>query len=65
MTITDRIEGAVTIAQVLLRMRGQWQGGATAHADMADATDDADKLLSLSHSEYSAVRSELKRRAGF
>lgn len=62
--MNERIEGLTTIAQVLLRLRGQWQGWATGHEDIRIAVDDACGLISPTGNERWYAVQELITRSG-
>lgn len=58
-------EALVSISQTVIRSRGQWQGGATAHDDIDLAVNQcADLLPDVTRELCEMAISELKRRAG-
>jgi hypothetical protein len=57
-------EAATSIAQTLLRIKGQWHGGATAHIDIDRAVFATCRAMGpIADDIGNAVRAELKRRA--
>lgn len=58
------IEALVTMAQTLLRVRGEWHGGATAFADIELAVSNVADLVpdATLNQKLCAIR-EIKRRA--
>jgi imidazolonepropionase-like amidohydrolase len=63
-----QFEALVSIAQTMLRMRGQWHAnGATAFADINLAVEQAADLLdnieAIGHDTIAAAKRELKQRA--
>lgn len=60
------LDAVVSMAQVVLRSRGQWQFGATAHRDIDLAVNQCSDLLPGGTRELcEAAISELRRRAGW
>jgi hypothetical protein len=61
MTTFDAI---VSIAQTLLRVKGEWQGGATAYADIDRRVSNACLLIGTEANPFrDAATAELRRRA--
>ena len=64
--MTTPFEAIVSIARIILRHRGQWQGPATAHADIDLAVNQASDLIpNPSATRCDLAILELKRCAGF